>query len=81
MKTWMALLAGASVVACAAPPQGADASAPCTTLMAGTGTNRLSRQACGPRDDPGDAAAQAQVDALQRDQVQRSLPRPQKGGS
>ena len=80
MKSLILVLSIWSLAACGsvqAPP--GEPTAGCQTLRAATGTNRLTWQTCAAPDQGDIDAARASTEALQRDQIQRSLPRPKPG--
>jgi len=84
MKSTFAMLLLTSLAACSAidaTPRPEDQALRCQTLEATTGTNHLSRQRCAAPDQAALDDARDAAEALQRDQIQRSLPRPMKGGS
>ena len=84
MKSTFAMLLLTSLAACSTIDAGQrpdEQALSCQTLEAATGTNRLSRQRCSAPDQAALNDARDAAEALQRDQIQRSLPRPMKGGS
>jgi hypothetical protein len=84
MKTLIAMVMACTLGACGsldAAPAADDKLASCQTLEAATGSNRLTRQACTTTDPAEVDANRAAAEALQRDQIQRALPRPGQPGA